>query len=299
MAIDLWRMRLLDTFARLGTVRATAHQMLLSPSTVTHHLGRLEAEAGVSLFERTGRRLTLTPTGALLVERARALQNLVESIESELAEIASGPAGRVRIGGFSSSVKSLLIPAALSLRESYPLLSVELLEVEPRDAAPALFGGSCDIVVAVDEGDGELLGSSIAVTRLTQDPLMVVLPKEHPLSKSSDLRLEELAGERWALDVPGSYLGELVPHRCRLAGFEPVVAGRFGSYQALLSHVGAGLAVGILPALAIREFPGVVCRASDLEDRRIVATTRKGVAGTAAVRAALYHLSAAASALAP
>lgn len=287
MAIDLWRLRLLDTFARLGTVRAAAAHLLLSPSTVTHHLGRLEAETGLPLFERAGRSLALTPTGALLAARAREVQDLTDAIEAELAEIAHGPAGHLRIGGFSSAIESLLIPAATALADAHSRLTVELLEIEPRQASTALLQGDCELVVAVDEGHHGLLSASITTAPLSRDPLMAVLPVTHPLAGSRSIDLGALADSHWALDVSGSYLGELVPRRCRQAGFEPRVAGRFTSYQALLSHVAAGLSVGILPRLAVRGALGIAASSvAGLDDRRIVVATRKGAAGTAAVRAA-------------
>jgi len=84
-----------------------AAELMLSPSTVSQQFSVLEAETGLHLFERSGRSLTLTPAGVLLVERARELRDHMDTIEAELDEIATSPAGHVRLGGFASSVSSL------------------------------------------------------------------------------------------------------------------------------------------------------------------------------------------------
>ena len=66
MALNPVRLRLLEAFDRLGTIRAVGRELDLSPSTVSQQLSVLEAETGAALLERRGRTLTLTPTGGYL-----------------------------------------------------------------------------------------------------------------------------------------------------------------------------------------------------------------------------------------
>ena len=291
MTLNPWRLTLLEVFERLGTVRAVATELHVSPSTVSQQLAVLETEIGTPLFERVGRRLELTSTGEVLVERARQLRDHMDSIEAELADLAKRPTGRVRVGGFASSVSSILVPAVRALAASHPELTVELLEIEPSESTTALLQGRCDLIVTVDESDGTLLSPSIVVTPLATDPLRVVLPIGHPAATSTAVALAELARERWALDLDDTYLGELVPRLCRLAGFEPSVAGRFSSYSVMLQHVGAGLSVAILPELAIGTAETVVRRPVDgLADRHIVAAVRTGAARRSAIEVTLDAL---------
>jgi DNA-binding transcriptional LysR family regulator len=298
MTLNPWRLTLLEVFERVGTVRAVAAELHLSPSTVSQQLGVLETEVGTPLFERVGRRLELTSTGLLLVDRARQLRDHMDSIEAELADLAKRPTGRLRVGGFASSVSSILVPAVTSLAASHPELTVELLEIEPSESTAALQQGRCDVIVTVDESDGTLLSGSLVVTPLMTDPLRVVLPVAHRLATTGAVSMDDLAGEPWALDLQGSYLGELVPRLCRLAGFEPAVAGRFASYGVMLQHVSAGLAVAVLPQLAIGETDAVAPRPVEgLADRRIVAAIRAGAARRSAIEVTLEALRAAALAL--
>ena len=118
-----------------------------------------------------------------------------------------------------------------------------------------------------------------------------MLPETHRLADADEISLAELAADPWALDLPGTYLGELVPRRCRMEGFEPVVAGRFSSYSVLLAHVAAGLSVAVLPELAAPLRPGLVRRpVAGLADRKIAAAVRRAHAGRPAVVAVLDAL---------
>ena len=291
MTLNPWRLTLLEVFERTGTVRAVAAELHLSPSTVSQQLAVLEGEIGTPLFERVGRRLELTSTGLLLVERARQLRDHMDSIESELADLAKRPTGRVRVGGFASSVSSILVPAVGMLAQSHPELTVELLEIEPSESTLALVQGRCDVIVTVDESDGTLLPPSLVITPLATDPLRVVLAVGHPAAVADIVDLGDLAREAWALDLHGTYLGELVPRLCRLAGFEPMVASRFSSYGVMLQHVSAGLSVAVLPELAIGSTTGVVRRPVEgLADRRIVAAVRAGIARRSAIEVTLDAL---------
>lgn len=291
MALNAWRLRILDVFARAGTVRAAADELLLSPSTVSQQLAVLESETRATLFERRGRTLTLTPAGALLVERSRELLDRMDAIESELTDVATEPVGRVRLGGFASSIASLLTPTVQRLALAHPRLDIELLEIEPREAVGAVHQGRLDLVVTVDEADGALLSPTLTVIPLTSDPLMAVLPAGHPLASRDRIALSDLASERWSLDREGTYLGDLVPRECRLAGFEPRVAGRFSSYGVLLAHVAETGSVAVLPELAVeRRMPVVARPLTALADRSIVVALRTGNAARPAIRAVVDAL---------
>lgn len=295
MTLNPTRLRLLDVFERLGTVRATAEELHLSPSTVSEQLAMLEADTGAALFERRGRTLSLTPAGSLLVARGRELLDRMDAISAELTDATVEPTGRVLVGGFASSIASLLIPAAASLATGHPRLEIELVEIEPREATTAIHLGRLDLVVTVDESDGTLLDPALTLVQIASDPLLAVLPPGHPLASSRTVSFGDLAGERWALDHVGTYLGELVPRECRRAGFEPSVVGRFSSYGVMIDHVAAGRSIAVLPELAVGGRTSVEARPiAGLEDRRIVVASRSGSAGRPAVRAVVEALSRAA-----
>ena len=90
--LDVTRLRVLEALARHGSVTAAAKELNYTQPTVSHHLARLEAETGAQLLQRAGRRVRLTPAGALLAERAAEILGRLEGADAELAaQVARRP----------------------------------------------------------------------------------------------------------------------------------------------------------------------------------------------------------------
>lgn len=246
-----WRLRLLVQLESLGTVRAVAEALRMSPSSVSQQLAVLEREARTPLLEHHGRRVALTPAGVALAAHGRDILARIAAAEADLAQRRDEPVGVVRVGSFASGLHALVLPAARRLRVDHPRLHVDTTELESHDSLPALRRGDLDLAVIIDFGDGWLpVDDRLHSVPLAGDPLVMVLPRDHPAA-SGPVPLTAMAPERWALDQPGSYLHDLVVRLCRQAGFEPTVTGRYASYGLLLQHVEAGLAVTALPSLAV------------------------------------------------
>ncbi|ROQ40718.1 DNA-binding transcriptional LysR family regulator [Frondihabitans sp. PhB188] len=292
--LDPQRLRLIESFARLGTVRAVADEHRLSPSSVSQQFAVLEREAGAVLFERSGRRIRLTPLGELLVVRARELLDRLESIAVEVGEARGVVSGHVRLAGFASSVVPLLATARSAVVAAHPALRVELVELEPHESVAALQRGECDVAVTFDQEDGSFRPDpGVVLLPLGSDPLMIVLPGGAPRSVSG---LVELRDEAWVLDREGSFLGELVPRLCRRAGFEPTVAARFSTFDLVAGHVAAGHGVAVLPELAVRHRSDVVTVPLDGHGhRRVSIAVRRGSAGSGMAKALVAALRGAAA----
>jgi DNA-binding transcriptional LysR family regulator len=296
-----WRLRLLTHLERLGTVRAVAEALDMSPSSVSQQLTVLEQESRTVLFERHGRRITLAPAGVRLAEHAREILRQIETAEADLAEQRTEPVGDVRVASFSSGLLSLVLPVAARLRRRYPRLRIVTTELEPHDSLRALRYGEVDLALVYDFADDSLpVDERIRHVRLTSDPVVLVLPEEHPLAGAGPVELAALAGERWVMDQPGCSMCDLLTRLCRGAGFEPVITGRYSSYTLQLEHVQAGLAVAALPALAVDERYAVAVRElADNPTRTVLAAVPTGPVPQAATRLVLRELRALGEALRP
>ena len=93
--IDVRRLVVLRAVAAHGTVTGAASALSYSASAVSQQLSRLERELGVALVHRNGRRITMTPIGQELAERAGALIELVHDFEAQ----AKGGGDRTGDGG--------------------------------------------------------------------------------------------------------------------------------------------------------------------------------------------------------
>jgi len=251
MPLNTTRLEMLSLLDGLGTVRAVATALHMSPSAVSAQLAALEAETRTELLRRTGRRVRLTDAGHALARHARIILDQIATAQDELRGLSGRPTGRVRVAAFSSAVRRLVIPLGTRLRTTHPAIDLVVTELDPQAAQPALRRGDHDLIVTADFIDGSLpVDPEVRTVPLLTDEIVLVTPRGL-LPDGVPVDLADLAARPWSTDMPGTYLAHLVTTACRRAGFEPVVAGRFSSYELLLAHVEAGLSVSLLPGLAV------------------------------------------------
>ncbi|MBC6458483.1 LysR family transcriptional regulator [Actinomadura sp. HBU206391] len=253
--LDLRRLRLLRELHARGTVAAAAEALSYSPSTVSHQLAELQREVGVTLFVRDGRRLRLTEAAHVLVRHADALFARVERAEAEMAAAARTVAGVVRVVAFQTAAITLVAPALGRLRERHPALRAEVTEAEPGAALDALLRRECDVAVCDDYGTPpRQWPRGLVSEELFAERVHLVLPRSHPATG-----LRDLADAPWAGGQPGTSHERLVIDACTtIGGFTPDLRHRATDLLVLLSLVGAGQAVTLLPDLARPERdPGV------------------------------------------
>lgn len=289
--LSSWRLRLLSLLDTLGTVRAVAETLHVSASTVSQQLAVLEAETRCQLLERSGRRVRLTQAGLLLARRGREILDQMAEAEAELRALNDEPIGTVRLGVFQSAIYPLAVPAATRLAGSHPHLHLELIELEPHESGPALRAGDADVIVTTTDYSGHSWGADLEIIPLGADPIVLVLPRGHPLSRRTAVNLAACAEETWAFDRPRSYMADLTVRLCRESGFEPRVACRFSNYLMLLRHVELGQSITLLPALAVAPEHAVVTRELSVPvHRNITIVVRRGGTQRAAVHAVVAAL---------
>src|SRR5919109_5418443 len=126
--LDVTRLRVLDAVARHGSLTAAAKVLNYSQPSVSHHLGRLEAETGAQLLQKAGRGIRLTPAGQLLADRAAEIIGRIDAADAELSAHVGLTAGRVRLAGFASAIGSLVPPGIAALTGRHPGLQISLID---------------------------------------------------------------------------------------------------------------------------------------------------------------------------
>ena len=175
--LDLRRLRLLRELARRGTIAAVAEALSFSPSAVSQQLSTLEKETGVRLLEPAGRRVRLTAQAELLVAHAEVLLEEMERAEAALAQSLETTVGTLRVAAFQTAVLTLAPSALTRLAQKHPQLRVEVTELEPEVAMPALVAGEFDLVLG-EEYPGHPLPRPREAERcdLLTDDLRLVVP---------------------------------------------------------------------------------------------------------------------------
>jgi DNA-binding transcriptional LysR family regulator len=302
--LDLRRLRLLRELNARGTIAAVADALQFTPSAVSQQLAMLERETGVRLLERAGRGVRLTDPALVLVEHAEALLERAAVAEAELAAAARTVAGRGRIAGFQSVMLRLALPAMEALARDAPRLRCELVEAEPEQSLPLLALGDIDLVLSDEwQHQPRSLATGLQRHELHSDPVNVVLPVRHPVARRyrEAVPLAALAGEPWASGHVEMGWEEMTRRTCReLGGFEPDIRHRANDATIGLALAVRGLAVTLLPGLALpHRHPGVAVRriADRPVNRTIFAVTRAADAERPSLRALLAAIREAAAAL--
>ncbi|TBY72519.1 LysR family transcriptional regulator [Rhizobium leguminosarum bv. viciae] len=120
---SLSAMRIFEAAARLGTFRAAAEELNLSPSAVSHAIVRLERDLGVALFERTTRRVSLTLAGQTLLNHA---SNAFEELRRGVEQISSNKAQLLRLHCAPSFAAQVLSPRLPQFLKENPGIEVRV-----------------------------------------------------------------------------------------------------------------------------------------------------------------------------
>ncbi|MBT9369784.1 LysR family transcriptional regulator [Rhizobium sp. CSW-27] len=291
--MDLQRLRTLRELHRRQTMAAVAEALLISASAVSQQVALLEAELDVKLIERRGRGVTFTPAGLRLIGHAEKIFGLVEAARTDLAEMKQAISGEIRVAAFPS-VAATIIPCALRLsRERHPQLDVILSAMEPSEGLAALRAWQTDIALIDDlTAISGLSDERVDRLFLYEDELFAILPSSHPLSAVEAVTLQDLRGEKWALDVASHVYSDVIRDRCRQAGFEPQVNGYCNDFEVGLSLIRAGCSISVMPGLRLRHVERDVCirRLKPPIRRRIMAAVRASEGRNPAIAAFLEVL---------
>lgn len=293
--IDLRRLQTLRVLAQHETVTAAAAVLHLTPSAVSWQLRQLSAELGVALVAPHGRGVRLTPAAHTLVARADELYARWEQIEAEVVATSEKISGLLRLCGFSTAASAVLPPVVGALGESFPHLTVRIIEAAPAECFDLLLADEADVAVVVAmPGLPPTTDERFEQRPLLDDPLDLVVPEGHPLATSRTVRLTDAADQPWVVARPGSPYHQLVLTACAAAGFTPVIAHEASEWDTGAALIARGFGVGLIPRLA--HLPSgyatvrVPLRGDPIPARRILTGVRRGSAEQPAIAAALRAL---------
>jgi DNA-binding transcriptional LysR family regulator len=195
------RLRVLQLVAQHGTVTAAAEALRYAPSAVSHQLRQLSSDLKVQLLVPDGRRVRLTEHARVLLRHAEIL---FAQAERAYADLESDQAsGQFTLCGFSTAANYLLPPAAAGLRERFPGLDVRVIEAEPARCTNLLLTGEADLALLTATTDiPAVTDHRFDQRRLLDDPLDLVVPRDHPLAHRSRVTLADASAESWIVGRP-------------------------------------------------------------------------------------------------
>ncbi|MBM3117532.1 LysR family transcriptional regulator [Jeongeupia naejangsanensis] len=237
-------------------------------SALSHQIARLEDELGAPLFERTSRRVRLTPAGRAFLPAARQLLHDAQRVRDEVAAAT----GQIR-GSLSVSVISALNrPDAVALlaqfHRRHPQVEIKLNSGMSEAMMVEVREHRVDVAF-VGLWPGEAI-TGLNAMLLCDEALVAILPPAHPLAGASELGLAMLAAERWVDYRSGSAARRQTDEAFIRAGIERRISFEIDHIGLLERIVRQGLAVGMAPLGSASALTGVsavpVC---DAPSRRV------------------------------
>ncbi|TQM13498.1 LysR family transcriptional regulator [Pseudonocardia kunmingensis] len=291
--IDLRRLHVLRMLDEHGTVTAAAAALHLTPSAVSQQIRLLGHDVGVTLLERVGRGVRLTPAARVLVGHADRLYAEWERVLGEVATARAGAAG-LRLCAFPTALAGLLAPAAARLRDASPPLAVEVTEAGNAECFELLLAGAADIAVVLPTpGAPPRDDPRFDQQPLLHDPFDLVVPAGHPLAAADVVDLADAAGEEWVGADRGAD-SAIVLAACSAAGFSPRITHGAEEWNGVVALVTHGFGVCLMPRLApIPAHHGVVrIPLRGAPTRLVLSCVRRGSRGQEAIARGLAALTA-------
>ncbi len=170
-----------------GSISAAAERVAQTPSAVSRTLSRLEAKLGITLINRTTRRMDLTEEGRYFFEHAKRILDQMDELEEHLTARQQTPSGRLRINAAAPFMLHAIVPYIDEFRRLYPDI---VLELNSNDLIIDLLEQGTDIAIRI----GRLADSTLHARFLGCSPLHIVASPAYLAQHGTPVSVADLSG---------------------------------------------------------------------------------------------------------
>ena len=247
-------LRHISTFQAIvkeGSFLKAAEKLMYAQSTITLHIQQLEAELGVKLFIRQGKKVQLTEAGRSLQAQADSLVARAMSLQQTMFDLVAGEAGHVRIGAIEPTA-SLRLPRILApFFHERPRIRLTLAVGSTKMISEQVATGVLDLGIC-SPPEAHL---GLDFEPLFVEQLALLLPAHHPLAERSTLRLQDLNDQRLLLTEQGCTYRQEIERTLQKRGKNPYSGLEIGSLETIKHAVQSNMGIALLPLSTIVPTP--------------------------------------------
>lgn len=245
--MDLRHLRYFCAIAEWEGFNRAARALHVSQSAISEQILDLEKEIGVPLLNRSHHRISLTAPGETFLEEAKKVLAAADRAVDLAQRTHRGEIGSLSIGFLVWGTGVFFPKLIREFRRRHSGVRLRLLEMVPADQSEALLKGSIDI--AFTRPLQPPYNSQLTSELLYLDPLLAVLPADHPLAPGP-IAIEALANENFVLSerALSPTLFDKITSVCVHAGFTPRITQTSNLLSSVLTLVQAGEGVTLIPA---------------------------------------------------
>lgn len=243
MHVTLRQLQIFEAVARHQSVTQAASELHVTQPAVSMQLRELEAQVGVPLLDRQGRRLHLTEAGLELQHHARRANGLMQDIAAAMNQLRGLERGVLRLAVVSTANYFL---SGILARYSRQFPGVRIsLSVANRDAVlTALAESAAEVAVTGQPPEG----GEVVAQHFLDNPLVVIAAPEHPLAALDAIALQRLEGEVLVLREQGSGTRAAMERHFAQHGLRFRTGCELASNEAVKQAVQAGIGLGVVSA---------------------------------------------------
>jgi len=245
--MELHQLRYFCAVAETGSFSRAAEQCHVAQPSLSQQIIKLEEELGARLFDRLGRSVRLTELGKTFLPRARAVLRELEAAKGDVVERKDFVGGLVTVGVIPTVGPYFLPRVLTSFSRKFPQVRFTIVEEITPVLLERLRAGAIDVAILALP----IRAHEIETTPLLTERLFAALPKNHRLAKRTALSLKDLRSEPFLLLRDGHCFRDTAIAACDRARLHPQVIFESGQFSSLLSMVGAGMGVSIVPEMAV------------------------------------------------
>lgn len=247
--LDSRQLRAFATLAKTASFTAAGRELFLSQSAISHSMRALEEDVGCRLFDRVGKRVSLTLAGEQLLQHAEKILAEMNQAREAIGHLGKWGRGRLRIGA-STTVCTYILPTVLrEFKESFAHYAITIVPADTAQMLDLVHGGRVDLALALEPKPEEKL----VFEPLFEDELMFLTSPRHTWAEAGEVQRQEIPRQNYILYDRNSYTFRLVDEHFRR---ERLVLNTFielGSMEAIKELVKLNLGVSVLAPWIARE----------------------------------------------
>jgi DNA-binding transcriptional LysR family regulator len=220
-----------------------AERVHISQSGVSAQIRQLERELGAELFDRSGRRATLTAAGTAALDHARAVLANVGAVRHAVEEVAGLIRGRLEVGMVTGCDITPFFDALVSFRLAHPGVEISLIEANSDRLTERVRSGMTNLAL-IGAAGGPPQG--LDAMTIISEPLVAAVPVGHPLAKRVRVSLADLSEFPIVCMPEGAGIRLVFDEACAAEGVERNIELQASSPSAVVNLALRGLGVAIL-----------------------------------------------------
>lgn len=244
--IELRHLRYFVAVAQELNFGRAAKRLKITQPSLSRQIQKLERELAVKLFERLPSQIQLTQAGELFLVEAQQILAKVEQGIKVIQRANRGEIGQLKIGFQGSAVYDLIPNSIRAFRSSFPNVDVMIQLMGTKEQISALENNQLDLGFVVPP----IHHRNLMVETIFQEPIVVVLPENHPLANKTEITIADLGDEPLILASRdrGCGLFEQIFNLYYQADLRPNIIYAAREMQVMLGFVAAGMGISLLPA---------------------------------------------------